>query len=318
MASALDIATTVLEVGPTGKTNRTAKTVTAKLGAAAALPRKPGLYTLTPEQLLSVNIPHYSLNGNLEGYQQAFKLPQARAIARAMMEGRDLPVAEYSIGEDSVVNATDGQHRTIAAIIAGLPLDVRIKERSVVQQRQLYADQSKGRKPNKTTLILAGDGPYELYVLDALTSDAHPWSRIVSEFGSSARMSVPTMHSMLTAYVGNALSDDPRQSPSVIDRFDSEVADELATDVLAPFGTKTSNPLAWEAFRLRAIATAATLILRRSDDHAADLARWQKVMVRFPWREQSIHRRAPDMADALIAHWNKQLPHDSSRRARRR
>lgn len=319
MPTAYEIAQDIIEVHPaSGKAVKNAKSVAARLGEPAPLPRKPGLYTLTPEQLLSVNVPHYSLNGHLEGYQQAFSLPRARAMARSMVDGKEFPVTEYSIDEDGIVNATDGQHRTLAAIIAALPMRAVLTERTIVKQRQLYSDQSKNRKPNQTTLILAGNTPFHLYVLDALTSSDNAWSKIVSENSSSTRITPPTMFGLLLTYVGDVLSGLTTTvglGEQVYERFDQAVADELANDILLRvIGTKSANPLAWEAYRLRAFVMVATVAVRRSDDHDWALDRWQKIMVKFPWEQRTFIRRARDLAVALGEHWNRRLPTDSPRR----
>lgn len=315
MPTVFEICRGIYEVGPSGKVAKSAHPVTDKLGPPEPLPTKPGLYTLSPEQLLSLNIPHWNLETGhgREGYQQPFRLPHARQMALAMTAGREFPTVEISLF-NRVHNVTDGQNRTIGAVIAAVSLSGRIAHRDEIAQRELYAGQTYSKKPTRTTLIVAGDSPYDLYVQDALTNEENPWHTIVGYRPTNARIGPPAMHAILVIYVGDqAAAYTPKLNPTMVERFERHHADELA-DLLQAFGTKTTNPAAFEPYRLRAIAAAATLILRRTGNQREDHERWMKRMGSFDIYTYSHIRRSAALVPMLVSHWNKGLAHESPRR----
>ena len=95
-----------------------------------------------------------------------------------------------------------------------------------------------------------------------------------------------------------------------LEEFDARLADQLGR-LIACFGTKTTNPLAFRAKSLRAISFAAIHIVRRNDhwQGAKDEERWIRHMPQFDFANYAhLGNREMEMALLLVDHWNKRLP----------
>lgn len=284
-------------------------------------PRGEGLKTLKPQELLAVRVPKTRIvNGKIEGYQRNFNAEKARSIARWIAANPDdyiktLPVIEISIvgtGNDFYAFYTDGQHRGAGGVISVMPIRAVITRRTEDEARRLFTLQGKASRVSSNLLIIDSDGPFEEYIQDALTDEAHPWAKLISSSinGSSAnRISASAAFTMLQIYVRGKYTPPGRiigNNPDT-DEFDKKAADELAT-LMSVFGTRTSNPLAYSSTGLRAIARSARAILMDHERHVDDWNRWLRHMPIFRFADYAYLKSNIEMANALIKHWNKQLP----------
>lgn len=280
-------------------------------------PREPGVHLFTVAELLALSIPYMTANGTINGYQRGLEVSHARNIARALQAGKPLPPIEVALDDRGNMSIIDGQHRTVGAVLAGVPIEGHIKHRSLDEQRELFAGQRRARPVDRNVLVLAGDSPYELYIQDAVTSSEHPWSPLVSSSAKSkTKVSAHTALALILGYVSDAIENGSRLTPHQIERWNSTYADEMAP-LLTCFGNKKSNPLAFSATNVRAIGHAATLVFRRRNADEADYDRWVRHMPGFQFRDYAYIRRSSQMLDELLEHWNKRLPVDSSRRVKR-
>lgn len=281
--------------------------------APETFPVKQGYITATPEQLASLRVPVIEVNGDIRGFQREKANAHARKIARALLDGEEMPPINVSIFPDGKAYVGEGQHRALGAIIARKPLEVVVKRRTVEQARKLFANQGKAKKIKSDDTLLSGDSVIELYIQDALTSDGHPWSDLVSANPSStSKMTPTTMAIIVGAYTYNTLNQGVNfyTSRDPIG-FDEKLADQLA-DLIRVFGNKTTNPLAFRGRTLRAIAYAALLVFRRNpQSQDGDFARWRKHMATFDFgKYPHLLTKETEMAHALIDHWNKRLSAD--------
>lgn len=273
-------------------------------------PKRPhggeGLRQFTPEELCSLIVPVVSVNGSVRGYQRPFRRQHARKIAVALLEGKRIPEITVAVDGNGVMSVVDGQHRAVAAVIAGTPIEGIVRRMNKEEQRQLFADQRKAASVDRNVLILAGTGPYERYIQDAVSNNDHPWSQIVSStHGSKTRISPYSMMRLLGFYVGNAGSQQITRAAEA--RWDEALADEMAP-LVSCFGNKQSNPPAFRASALHGIGAASMYVFRRNDHvQSGDHERWIEHMPKFPWERWMHIRLGHDFTFQLVAHWNKRL-----------
>jgi hypothetical protein len=274
-------------------------------------PRRPpveeGLYTLTPEQLLSLTVHTVSINGRVVGYQRELDPTHARKIARKMRDGQPMPPITLALDGKGRCAIVDGQHRVVAAVIARLPLQAVIKRMTKEEQQQLFVGQRNAKSVDRNTLVLADHGPFGRYVQDAVCTTAHPWHPIVSANRHSKTKIGPfALYQLLIRYVGNAEGQGASHRAGMDQRWDQGLADELAPLIIC-FGNKQTNPLAFRPYTLQAIGAAAMWVFRRNEPHAEDFDRWQKHMPAFPFADWPHLRTQIQMTGVLLDHWNKRL-----------
>lgn len=274
-----------------------------------SFPTAPGLHEVTPEQLASLRVPKIEVNGDIRGFQREKVNQHVRSIARALVDGEEMPPLIISIFPDGNAYVDDGQHRALAAIVVRQKLEVVVKHRTIEQARKLFANQSKARGVKSDDTLLTGDSALELYIQDAVTTDGHPWSQLVAPYKSDKKMTPTTMAIMVGAYVFNTLNQGVNFYVSRdANDFDTRLADQLAGFVEV-FGTKATNPLAFRGRTLRAIAYAAIYIFRRNPNvQPGDVERWKKHMPSFDFgKYPHLIGKETEMALMLVEHWNKRL-----------
>ena len=273
-------------------------------------PVKEGYFIATPEQIASLIVPKTEVGIDIKGFQRGKVNAHARKIARALLEGKEMPPILLSIFPDGKVYVDEGQHRCLGSIIARMPLEVVVKRRTVEQARELFANQSRSKRLKSDDTLLTGSSAIELYLQDALTTDHHPWSSLVSAYPSPVRMTPTSMTLCVGAFAHNTMdmsvNAHTARPPEV---FDPKHADQLAR-LFQAFGNKTTNPLAFRAKSLRAITFAAVHVFRRNDNaQPKDEERWIRHMPNFDFsRWAHILNREVELSLALVDHWNKRLP----------
>lgn len=274
-------------------------------------PVKEGYFIATPEQIASLIVPKTEVGLDIKGFQRGKVNAHARKIAKSLLDGKEVPPILLSIFPDGKVYLDEGQHRCLASIIARKPLEVVVKKRTVEQARELFANQSRAKRLKSDDTLLTGNSAIELYLQDALTTDQHPWSSLVSAYPSPVRMTPTSMTLIVGSFVHNTMSlSTPWHTSRPTEAFDPRLADQLARLVQA-FGNKTTNPLAFRAKSLRAITFAAVHIIRRNDNWLGhkDEERWLRHMPNFDFsRWAHILNREVELSLALVDHWNKRLP----------
>lgn len=274
-------------------------------------PVQEGYFVATPEQIASLIVPKTEVGEEIRGFQRDKVNAHARKIARALLDGQEMPPILLSIFPDGKVYLDEGQHRALAAIIARKPLEVIVKRRTVAQARQLFANQSRAKALKSDNTLLTGNSAIELYLQDALTTDRHPWSPLVSAHPSATKMTPTSMVVCVGSFVHNTmiLSSNFHTSRTE-EEFDVARADKLSR-LITCFGTRVTNPLAFRAKSLRAISFAAIYIIRRNEHWrgAKDEERWMRHMPAFDFsRYAHILNREVELSLALVDHWNKRLP----------
>ena len=300
-----------LSKGSTDRGSRNRPPVTQGL-IPQEFPNKEGYYSVTPEQIASLRVPTIEVNGDIRGFQRAKENIHARKIARAILAGDEMPPMMISIFPDGRAYVDDGQHRALGAVIARKPIEVVVKRRTVEQARKLFANQSRARKLKSDDTLLTGDSPLELYIQDALTSDNHAWSAMVttSSGGQTNKMSPTSMAIIVGSYVFNTLNQGTNfLCTRPVEQWDDRKGDQLAKLIQA-FGTKTTNPLAFRARSLRAISHAAVYIFQRNKNvQKGDVERWLKHMPMFDFTKfPHLLNKENELAAKLVEHWNKRLP----------
>lgn len=275
-------------------------------------PTEDGLHWATPNQILSLVLPAVDIDLNdqaIKGFQRVRDVNHARKIARALLAGDEMPTVEVSVFPDGKAYINEGQHRCLAAVMARMPLEVKVKRRTVEQARKLFANQSKAKRLKADNTLLTGNSPIELYIQDALTDPDHPWADLVSVTPSAGI--TPTTMALCAGAVGhNALqSAITHHTSRTPEQFDSKAADELAEFIKA-FGNRKSNPMAFKARNLRSISYAAVYISVRNPNfkRPEDVERWKRHMASFPF-ENYPHLINDTMRTStlLVDHWNKRL-----------
>jgi hypothetical protein len=308
-----------LSLGRGASIDRGGKPATQNLKPEPFPTNREGVFKMKPEQLLSVRVPVARIrNGEIEGYQRVLVPMKARSMYRWLKANEKtyykvLPAVEVSICEDHCAYYTDGQHRAAGGIMAKLPIKVIVTRRTFEEARQLFALQGRALRPSRNLLIIDSDGPFEEYIQDALTSNDHPWSRLISASqsgGSKNRISVTTAYTLLRIYVAGKNSPAGRDVGKNTDptEFDQSAADQFAT-LLAAFGTRQTNPLAFGSISLRAIAIAARAIFRNAAHEVVpdDQGRWIRLMPQFQFSTYLHLKNSTELANHLIRFWNKRL-----------
>jgi hypothetical protein len=300
-------------LGRPGGGRKNAQPVTAGL-VPVPFPRREGYFEATPEQLASIRVPRTEVSSDgIKGFQREKVNAHVRKIARALHAGEEVPPLILSIFPDGNVYVDDGQHRALAAIVARVSVEVVVKQRTVAQARKLFASQGQAKNVRKDDTLLTGDSALELYIQDALTSDDHPWSPLVTANRSTtSRMTPTTMAQMVGSFVFNTFNQGANYYTTRDDKdFDSRLADLLA-ELTQVFGTPHTNPLAFRGRTLRALAYAATHVFRRNQNSRPDdVGRWKRHMPQFDFgKYPHLLSRESEMALMLVEHWNKRLPED--------
>jgi hypothetical protein len=273
-------------------------------------PTKTGYFEVTPEQIASLRVPKIEVTDEVKGFQREKINQHARKIAKALLDGAEMPPILISVYPDGNAYVDDGQHRALGAIIARKNLEVVVKARTVDEARQLFANQGRARTLRSDDTLLTGNSAIELYLQDAVTSDNHPWSHLVSASASHSKMTPTSMVVCVGSFVFNTMTMSPNYFTSRDPNdFDTRVADKLARLITA-FGNKTTNPMAFRAKSLRAISMAAIYIFRRNEHHQhSDEERWVRHMPSFDFGSYvHLMNREGELAIALVDHWNKRLP----------
>ena len=271
-------------------------------------PSEEGLQTFSPEQLLSLHVQTVSVNGKVSGYQRGEDIPHARRIARAMLDGKPFPPPIIAVEGNGRLSIVDGQHRVLGAVIARLPLECIVKRLDKATQAELFFGQRNAKTVDPNVLVLAGSSAYARYVQEAVAGNAdHPWDTIVSANKSSKTRIAPyAMFKLLIRYVANAEIGAARITPYVEEQWDRGLADELAP-LIAAFGNKKTNPLAFRPFAVQAVGATAMHVFRRHEVHRDDFDRWHNHMPTFPF-DQWLHVRTQRvLVTHLVDHWNKRL-----------
>lgn len=308
-----ELASTIQEVDLNSPSNRRhgtrSRAVVTKGLTPAPFPLHEGYFEVTPEQVASLRVPRVEVGETIKGFQRDKINRHARKIAKSLLEGVEIPPMMISIFPDEQAYVDDGQHRALASIIARKPVEVVVKRRTVAQARSLFANQGRAARVKNDDTLLTGDSPIELYLQDAVTTENHPWSRLVSPYGGRG-MSPTSMVICVGSFVFNTMNQSPTfftaQDPN---DFDTRLADKLAR-LLEIFGTRTTNNMAFRAKSLRAIAFCAIYVFRRNEhSQPKDEERWRKHMPQFDFAKYpQMLNRENDMAIALLDHWNKRLP----------
>lgn len=306
MATLHDLLLQVKQVNDKGKAQSDALSVVQGL-VPRPLVGVPGQNRwVSEEELLSLEIPVLHRNGGgFVGFQRTLDPTKARKIGRAMLEGKQFPPIDASILPDGRVVGTDGQHRGAGAVIARMPALVAFTERSYEAARQIFADQGKGTRVNANVLVLSASDAFSEYVQDACTRSDHVWSDLVGEQASEGRISASQMRESISGYCLNRLGTSRDESGSSLE-FSERLADEMGI-LLRAFGTKKTNFDAFRPTSVRAITSAAILIIRRRDSRKADIDRWGRHMPTFSFSDYRHLRRGTELTDALRKHWNKHL-----------
>lgn len=273
-------------------------------------PVKEGYFIATPEQIASLIVPKTEVGEEIRGFQRDKVNAHARKIAKSMLDGAEMPPVLLSIFPDNKVYLDEGQHRCLASIITRLPLEVIVKRRTVDQARQLFANQSRAKALKSDNTLLTGNSAIELYLQDALTTDRHPWSPLVSSSPSATKMTPTSMVLCVGPFVHDTMIlSTPFHTSRTDEEFNDKLADKLARLIMC-FGNRTTNPLAFRAKSLRAISFAAIYVFRRNDHaQSKDDERWMRHMPQFDFsRYAHILNREVELSLALVDHWNKRLP----------
>lgn len=275
-------------------------------------PKRPpaveGIHRFTPEELLTLTVDVVGVNGRVVGYQRDLDLRHARRVAHWLRDGKPLPTMEIALDGHGKMYLVDGQHRAAAGVIARVPVDGLVRRLSKQEQAELFFSQRRAKTLDPNVLVLAGTGPFDRYVQAAVASHSpHPWSPIVSASRRSKTKIGPyAMFQLLIRYVANTEAQGATRNPGLDQRWDRELADELAP-LISCFGNKQTHPLAFRPSTLQSIGGTALWVFRRRDRHPDDYMRWQKHMPLFPF-EQWVHvRTQTQMTSILLDHWNKRL-----------
>lgn len=280
--------------------------VTDGLKARKAPPHE-GLHTFSPEELLTMYVQTVSVNGTVSGYQRDRDVPHVRKVARAMLDGKPMPPIIIAVDGKGRMSIVDGQHRALAAIIARLPIKGVVERMDKREQAELFFGQRNAKTVDPNVLVLAGTSAYARYVQEAIENNDHPWHQIVSSNKySKTRIAPYAMFQLLIRYVANTETGGAKLTFQVEERWDRGLADELAP-LIACFGNKQTNPLAFRPFAVQAIGATAMWVFRRNEAQPDDHERWVRHMPLFAWEEWLHIRTQRHMVGHLIDHWNKRL-----------
>lgn len=282
-------------------------------------PKKPavreGLVMLTPENLLTLRIFPVSVNGKVVGYQRGLRISDAKKAAKWLEAGKRIPSINVALDGNGRLWIVDGQHRAVAAIIARVPIRAEVEKLDRNEQKELFLSQRHATRVNADVLTLASTDPIARYVQQAVSDSGNPWAPLVSaRRDSKTKMSPYNAYRLLLRYVYNVEAQKAQQAAIKEDGWDSRLADELAS-LIACFGTKQTNPLAYRPSTLQAIGATAMWVFRRTEPHVTDRERWVEHMPLFQFAQWAHVTTQLAMTENLLDHWNKRL--SAARRVRR-
>lgn len=315
-----DIARTIRQTDERGTVTRNAPTIVEGLTPQIPDIETGTLVTLTPSECAGLLINRLTMvedDGEriLEGYQRTLSLPHARIIARRLREGYPFPPILVGIeDDDDVPEVIEGQHRAVAAIIARRPILAVCLRLDDEDKRRLFVGQAKSRKPTAANIILSGNDVVATYLQDAVTSDDHPWSRLVSFPEDTSRyMQNKTAWDALRVWIvgrnlaPNAQYSGVQVSDEIVEaRWDKDKADLLASLYLT-FGTRKENPAAYTVAASRAILALASIAIAQRGFQKRDLDRWYNHMSKYDWRAKPWLRTQADILGELTRFWNLRL-----------
>ena len=76
-------------------------------------PVQEGYFVVTPAQLASLKVPKIEVGADIKGFQRDKMNTHARKIARALLDGIEIPPITVSIFPDGEAYVGDGQHRAL-------------------------------------------------------------------------------------------------------------------------------------------------------------------------------------------------------------
>lgn len=266
-----------------------------------------GLVLLAPEELLSLRVAQVSVNGKVIGYQRDLNIADARKVAPYLADGGMVPPITLALDGKGQMWISDGQHRAAGAVIARTPIWATVQRMDKEQQRQMFLSQRRARRISSDVMTLAGDDPLARYVQEAVVNSANPWNSIVSASRKSrTKVSPYAAYQLLIRYVFNVEGQGASYRVSMDSEWDRGLADELAP-LIACFGNKQTNPLAFRPGNVQAIGAAAMWVFRRHDEHPTDRERWVAHMPTFQFSQWLHIRTQTAVTGLLIEHWNKRL-----------
>lgn len=282
---------------------------------AKPFPMKEGYFKVTPAQIASLEVPIITIGDKVEGFQRDTRESKthARKMAKAMLGGKDFPPIMVSTYKDDKGKThaiiSDGSHRAVASLIARVPIEVVSKKRSFEDAKQMFADQRKQRKISSDQTILTGNSPLEHYIQDALTSDDHAWSGMITTQRDKRKITPITAAMCIGAYVHDSMNAGLNYyATKSEEEFDAAKADELLALIMA-FGNKTTNPLAFRSNSLKAITHTAVYVFQRNENpQSGDRARWMEHMPTFAFEDYPhLLAKHGQLMQALLEHWNRRL-----------
>ncbi|MBA3688444.1 MAG: hypothetical protein H0W81_06420 [Chloroflexi bacterium] len=266
-----------------------------------------GLVTLSPEELLTIKIAPVSVNGRVVGYQRDLKVVYARDIAKALLRGVVMPPINLAIDGHGILWAVDGQHRAAGAIIARTPIKAVVQELTRDEQKSMFLSQRSAKPVGRDILTLAGTDPIARYVQQAVTTNANAWSNIVSaNRHSKTRITPYSAYQLLLRYVYNVEGQAASYKHNMEDHWDVGLADQLAP-LIACFGNKQTNPLAFRPTTVQSIGAAAMWVFRRNTPLSTDYDRWVTHMPSFKFGDWAHISTQMAKTDVVLDHWNKRL-----------
>lgn len=273
--------------------------------------RKPaaqeGLFLLTPEELLTLRIAQVSVNGRVVGYQRELNVADARKIAPYLAGGGMVPPITLALDGKGQMWISDGQHRAAGAVIARVPIWATVQRLDKDEQRQMFLSQRRARRISSDVMTLAGADPLARYVQEAVVSNDHPWSEIVSaNRKAKTKISPYAAYQLLIRYVLNVEGQAASYRTNMDAQWDRGLADGLAP-LISCFGNKQTNPLAFRPGTIQAVGAAAMWVFRRHEEHSDDRARWMAHMPAFQFAQYVHVRTQTAQTGLLIDHWNKRL-----------
>ncbi len=329
MATIHEICSAIYQVNPaTGKTSpRNPKRITDGLTPASVRRvRHEGIYTLTVEEILSVEVERLSVvDGEIVGYQRDennFVLGHARAIGRAITKGRSIAPPTLAL-DNGKLYAPDGQHRLVGTVIAGEPMRVVVEQLDEQERKDRFADQSLAKRPGQEVLILgrADSDPFAAYIKAAIEADIqgvhHNLGDYVAMRASKTRLGVPTVYDWIAGYCLGAHRHDHHRmllelTPDEFrKRTDPHLMDEAAK-LLTAFGPKKDvHPrFGYLPATVRALRDVAVQGVRREvEQHDKAVTRWIRLMPKMKWDAMPIQvTRRNDVRHELAKRWNSHRP----------
>lgn len=304
-----DIASTFRARSGAGKANKASPFITEGL-TPAPLPRLDDdhVVVLPPEQILSLQVNALHVNESVLGYQ---RLPTSRALRRVdemtKALGRGVPLPDVQVTTDGEV--VDGVKRAIAHLALRRDMRVAPRDLSPAQRREIFANQGMSEKLTRDHAIWVANNPIAEYVRWAFLDPDSPWEGMVSQTSTKGKLSPAGLERLVGMYGTGAMlnSNEIQNRASVWDRFSVSRANQLAR-LLRAFGSAKTNPKAFHHTNLRAITSAAIVIILR-DERPGNIDRWDSHMPRFDFadRRYDLSPKSAERVELLLRHWNKRL-----------